>query len=203
MEIVSRKEAFERGLTRYFTGNACPHGHIAQRCRDNGECVKCALSRSRTSDKNKYLQTARKWKEKNPDKVRRYYTRSKNARMASTKKWRERSQDKIKAWRREYWLKIVSDPDLYQKFKEKRKKHKKSSITIEKERERARNWARKERAFGPKNPTGKSQWLRKNQAQLRTVKRLLSQRFGKSMKPVQEQSRLQSAAFTLAQTSPS
>ena len=41
MEVVSRKEAKERGLTRYFTGKACRHGHIAERQTSCGQCVIC------------------------------------------------------------------------------------------------------------------------------------------------------------------
>lgn len=53
MQIITRKEAKEKGLSRYFTGEACKHGHISERTVCNGGCVEC---------KNV-------WKTENPDWV--------------------------------------------------------------------------------------------------------------------------------------
>ncbi len=47
MEIISRAEAQERGLKRYFTGNACPHGHVSERLVANRKCHKCGLEATR------------------------------------------------------------------------------------------------------------------------------------------------------------
>ncbi|MCL8489361.1 MULTISPECIES: hypothetical protein [Bradyrhizobium] len=41
MEIISRKEAKGRGLARYFTGEACKHGHVAERLASSRACVEC------------------------------------------------------------------------------------------------------------------------------------------------------------------
>lgn len=38
--IITRKEAVERSLPRYFTGKPCKHGHIAERVV-KGTCVEC------------------------------------------------------------------------------------------------------------------------------------------------------------------
>ena len=43
--LVSREEAKERGVARYFTGKPCKHGHVAARYMANGECVVCAHAR--------------------------------------------------------------------------------------------------------------------------------------------------------------
>jgi len=56
MKIVSRKESREAGLTRYFTGDACIHGHLAERHTGNNACVVC----QRASDK---VRKARRYKE--------------------------------------------------------------------------------------------------------------------------------------------
>lgn len=42
MEIVLRKQAIEAGLTHFFTGEPCAHGHLAMRYTSNKRCVKCA-----------------------------------------------------------------------------------------------------------------------------------------------------------------
>ena len=43
MEIISRKEAKEKGLKRYFTGKPCPNGHISERLVSNHGCIRCNL----------------------------------------------------------------------------------------------------------------------------------------------------------------
>ena len=39
--IISRKEAQQLGLKRYFTGKPCPHGHISERHVCNKMCIEC------------------------------------------------------------------------------------------------------------------------------------------------------------------
>jgi hypothetical protein len=41
MEIISRKEAMERGLKYYFTGKPCKHGHIEKRHTKRKVCAGC------------------------------------------------------------------------------------------------------------------------------------------------------------------
>lgn len=43
--IISRKEAKEQGLTRYFTGKACPQKHTSERHTSNGKCRGCASNK--------------------------------------------------------------------------------------------------------------------------------------------------------------
>jgi hypothetical protein len=60
MIISTRKEAKEKGQSTYYTGNPCPHNHIAHRRTHNGECIEC---------RKVHLQ---KWYIKNPDKIKEY-----------------------------------------------------------------------------------------------------------------------------------
>lgn len=39
--IISRKDAHERGLRFFFTGEPCVHGHMAQRYTSTNGCVEC------------------------------------------------------------------------------------------------------------------------------------------------------------------
>jgi hypothetical protein len=48
MDIITRAEARAQGLTHYFTGVPCKHGHIAQRRVDRPECGECYRIRSST-----------------------------------------------------------------------------------------------------------------------------------------------------------
>src|SRR5574338_906479 len=41
MEVISRKEAKKQGLTKYFTGNPCKYGHIAERFVSTSHCLVC------------------------------------------------------------------------------------------------------------------------------------------------------------------
>jgi len=41
MKIVSRQQAIEQKLTRYFTGKPCKHGHITEKLLSNRTCVEC------------------------------------------------------------------------------------------------------------------------------------------------------------------
>jgi hypothetical protein len=48
MEKISRSEAQRQGLTYYFTGKPCKHGHVSLRQVDGG-CVECRRARDRQS----------------------------------------------------------------------------------------------------------------------------------------------------------
>ena len=50
VKIISRKEAKARGLTRYFTGKPCKHGHIAERDTGAGRCVEYNRNWARAED---------------------------------------------------------------------------------------------------------------------------------------------------------
>jgi len=52
-EIITRKEAIERGLKRYFTGKPCKNGHVEERHTKYRECMQCNREASNA--------TYRKW----------------------------------------------------------------------------------------------------------------------------------------------
>lgn len=43
-EIITRKEAFLKGLGKYFTGSPCRNGHVAERYTKSGTCQECISS---------------------------------------------------------------------------------------------------------------------------------------------------------------
>lgn len=43
MQIISRKEAIAQGLSHYFTGKACPNGHVDVRYVSSYACKACAI----------------------------------------------------------------------------------------------------------------------------------------------------------------
>lgn len=84
MEIISRKEAKEKGLKRYFTGRPCKYGHVTERKIKSSDCIECAKNK----DKNHY--------KKNKDKI-----------LNAVKNYRTKNKEKIKASRIVYTLKNV------------------------------------------------------------------------------------------------
>ena len=44
MEIITRSDAFEKGLTKFFTGKMCKNNHLVERFVSNGSCTKCYKS---------------------------------------------------------------------------------------------------------------------------------------------------------------
>jgi len=50
-DLISRKDAHEQNLKRFYTGKPCSHGHDAQRFVTTGGCVACNADRSRAFSK--------------------------------------------------------------------------------------------------------------------------------------------------------
>jgi len=68
--VVARNKAKAQGLKRYFTGDPCKHGHIAERYIDNGGCAECKRYfrlRSYAVKRLKRIKEARQWEMENPD----------------------------------------------------------------------------------------------------------------------------------------
>lgn len=98
MQIVSRKNALDLGLKRYFTGKPCPHGHVCERYVSGWVCCECALLGSK------------KWQKENPEKAKRINKKSiaankeKISQRYNTwyyenldyhKKWREQNREAV------------------------------------------------------------------------------------------------------------
>lgn len=115
-EIISRKEAIERGLTRYFTGKPCKYGHLSERNVTWAGCLECAKMNARKSrEENPHIHRAaeikwrtanrekrrligRKWREKNPSKIKAYEkSRDQEKKREASRRYEERH----KAGRRE------------------------------------------------------------------------------------------------------
>lgn len=73
IEKISRKDAIERNLKRYFTGNPCKYGHVKERIVSSRICVECSRlkainqNESRKDYFHKYY-TSEKYKEMNRKK---------------------------------------------------------------------------------------------------------------------------------------
>jgi hypothetical protein len=79
-EIISCAEAKALGLKRYFTGEPCKHGHVAERNTSNNGCLECTRLRKlrwRAENPDSSRKIASRYYAKNADKIRerkaRYY----------------------------------------------------------------------------------------------------------------------------------
>ncbi len=94
MEIISRKDALERGLKRFFTGKPCQKGHVAERFVANFDCIEC---------KNAYIK---EYNAANKDRVqanRSAYREANKERIAKvTKDYREANKERISSQRNNY-----------------------------------------------------------------------------------------------------
>lgn len=98
MKIITRKEAKDQGLKRYFTGKPCKRGHVAER-RMNGVCVECSRDneKSRIEYHRQYykenrdykIEYKRQWREENPDYNRQWRDDNRDRRQEYMAQWRE------------------------------------------------------------------------------------------------------------------
>ena len=91
-DLISRSEAKEAGLTRYFTGARCPKGHVCQRMVSNRDCVDCMRARSAYGDQQraKSRERMRRLYRANPEK---YRARSRANYAADPQVWIARVRD--------------------------------------------------------------------------------------------------------------
>lgn len=70
MKVISKKEALQKGLKRYFTGLTCKNGHLSERYLD-GNCIDCNQERYKKFYVENTLDISKrqkKWREANPEK---------------------------------------------------------------------------------------------------------------------------------------
>jgi hypothetical protein len=84
MDKIGCREAFESGKTRYFTGEPCKHGHIAERMVSNGVCVDC-LNVRRQKNRGEAYERTKAWRLAHP-----------GARAEESRRWRERHPELAK-----------------------------------------------------------------------------------------------------------
>lgn len=107
-KLITRKEAKLKGLTRYFTGKPCKHGHIDFRAVNGGNCYACARQLSSRYRKNNPETIKEKWD--------RWYSENKEyAKDKSKNHYRKNSQ--VYAQYRENNKKVCSNRQRKSKLK--------------------------------------------------------------------------------------
>lgn len=59
--VISRRDAAAQGLTHFYTGRPCLHGHDAERFVTSGRCIVCAYPHARGGGFNPFTQLLRKY----------------------------------------------------------------------------------------------------------------------------------------------
>lgn len=76
MQIITRKEAREKGLSRYYTGKPCKHGHVAERVTSQAVCLECKTATDRLyykDNRHKVLSVNSEYAKKNKDAIAAYH----------------------------------------------------------------------------------------------------------------------------------
>jgi hypothetical protein len=71
--LVSRQEALEANLPRYFTGKSCVRGHVAERYTASKTCCECGnatANAAKRKNPKKYIEHAKRWNKAHPEKIR-------------------------------------------------------------------------------------------------------------------------------------
>lgn len=105
MITITRQQAKESGLKRYFTGEPCKRGHIAERHVSGATCVKCAADRYE-KNRDELLQINKEWSIANPEKRRqskkRYHDKNKGKARERQRRYAKENPEKISEKRKRY-----------------------------------------------------------------------------------------------------
>jgi hypothetical protein len=115
MELVSLKQARDSGLTRYFTGEPCRHGHVDERLTCNRVCVICTRNKlaayrikNRTSLLAKKRKAQNEYRRKYPDRIKATAKATTHkhriARNAEKLAWAKKNKGRVLAWCRKRQL---------------------------------------------------------------------------------------------------
>lgn len=109
--IVPREIAKARGMTRYFTGEPCANGHMAERLTSNTGCVRCRQEYSEAT-KDHRAEKLKEWATKNADHKKaymaKYHAENKERLNAQSRKYRQDNLEAIRAYDKERY---AADPE--------------------------------------------------------------------------------------------
>lgn len=118
-QIITRAEARELGLPRYFTGKPCKRGHVVERHTITRDCVECK-SAYRSENRKEILEKNKAYYNDNRDRLleqkKAYYNDNRDIILEKQKVYNSENRDS----KREY------DKDYHSKNREKRLEQRKS-----------------------------------------------------------------------------
>ncbi len=128
MQIISRNDAREQGLKKYFTGAPCKRGHISPRYV-NGTCCRCAADYPQKMPSPEYAaERQRKYRVAHPERLaqqRRDY-RSANIERVSqhAREYRAANPEKVKQQYRKYY---EANPERFKQYNRNRRARKRGA----------------------------------------------------------------------------
>lgn len=91
LPIVTRQEAIDVGLKKYYTGTICKNGHVSEQYVVNHGCVMCVMeSQKRIKEKDPI-----EYRKKMRAKGRRHYGANKEKELERCRVWRSENPDKV------------------------------------------------------------------------------------------------------------
>ena len=109
LDIITRQQALAQGLTHYFTGKLCKHGHIAIRYASTRSCVACCEMHGQmflAANPGKSTEYSQRWQRKNPDQVKAVEARRVRLRTDQVRQremaYRSENAEAIRAYRRQW-----------------------------------------------------------------------------------------------------
>lgn len=114
--IITRQQAKDQHLSRYFTGKLCTNGHISERNTKNGHCIECDRTRSEKF-RSEHPEVMQKWREQNPEYASNKYHENKEERLQQSKEWYETNKDRCLERRKQWYYR----DDTQAKLREWRK----------------------------------------------------------------------------------
>jgi hypothetical protein len=111
VDIITRKEAKEQGLKRYFTSKSCKHGHVSERRVSTGHCLGCFEANKEAvaacnkahyeANREETLARIKAYRRANPEKLAAYgkaYRKANPEKVAADKKaWYEANKERTSA----------------------------------------------------------------------------------------------------------
>ena len=91
MEIISRAQARQRGMRRYFTGKPCENGHIAERQVSNWTCLECHNHRKIVSYFSNHDEIKQRRRERHSERMN--ASEYKEARRLASQKYKQLNPD--------------------------------------------------------------------------------------------------------------
>ena len=115
--VITRADALAAGLTRFFTGKPCKHGHLSERTSCNGGCIACntitalALYHDETPEQRaERNERTKAWKDAHREQVRAEGRAYSQAHREQANAWKAANREKLNAAERESRLR---DPETH------------------------------------------------------------------------------------------
>ena len=105
LHFVSRKNAKEHGLVKYYTGQCCKYGHMCERFTYSSTCCECHREISIkhfNKSKQYYIKQSAKWKKDNPEKVKEMEKRTYYKNIGRYKQWYQDNKEKVAIRQKQY-----------------------------------------------------------------------------------------------------